>query len=157
MASHVSFALHPEFDAFLFAGIGEEQNGMTLTVVSALARRGVDPWAEAARLAALPKIIAGQVLAPLLARLPVDGISIADTQAMANRLVKLLPMLEPRPASGAAKPIAQNRPIPVPTRLVFAALLAILLLSMFSKIDLSVGRLIGTFSAIDSTQQPTQD
>jgi hypothetical protein len=40
-----------DFDAFLFAPVGEERNGMLLSVLSALARLDVDPWQEAARLA----------------------------------------------------------------------------------------------------------
>jgi hypothetical protein len=36
-----------EFGAFLFASIGEESNGMALSVISALARLGIDPWQEA--------------------------------------------------------------------------------------------------------------
>ena len=43
------------FDDFLFAPIGEERNGMLLSVVSALARLNVDPWQEAANLAQLPR------------------------------------------------------------------------------------------------------
>jgi hypothetical protein len=43
------------YDAFLFESLGVEDNGMDLSVLSALARTGVDPWAEAKRLAALPR------------------------------------------------------------------------------------------------------
>jgi hypothetical protein len=44
-----------EFDDFLFAPIGEERNGMLLSVLSALARLGVDPWLGAANLTRMPK------------------------------------------------------------------------------------------------------
>jgi hypothetical protein len=44
----------PEFDDFLFAPLGEERNGMRLSVISALSRLEVDPWQEAASLAELP-------------------------------------------------------------------------------------------------------
>ena len=54
MANPASVAnLGSEFDAFLFAPIGEEKNGMLLSVVSALARLNIDPWQEAANLATL--------------------------------------------------------------------------------------------------------
>ena len=43
------------YDAFLFESLGVEDNGMDLSVLSALARAGVDPWAEAKRLAGLPR------------------------------------------------------------------------------------------------------
>jgi hypothetical protein len=40
----------PEMDAFLFASVGEEEKGIPLSVLSALARLGLDPRNEAARL-----------------------------------------------------------------------------------------------------------
>jgi hypothetical protein len=63
--------LHSDLNDFLFASIAEEQNGVTLSVVSALTRLGVDPWAEAARLMPLPKARAAEALATLIARLPI--------------------------------------------------------------------------------------
>ena len=45
--------VHSEFNEFLFAFVGEEKSGADLTVLSALARLGLDPWNEAARLSAL--------------------------------------------------------------------------------------------------------
>lgn len=45
---------HSEFNEFLFAVVGEERGGQQLTVLSALARLGLDPWGEAARLSKLP-------------------------------------------------------------------------------------------------------
>ena len=80
--------LGPEFDDFLFAPIGEEPNGMSLSVVSALARSNVDPWQEAARLARLPVQAATQRLTSLIAALPGRQI---DGGAIAARLIALLP------------------------------------------------------------------
>ena len=40
-----------QFEAFLIAPIGLQQNGMLLSVLSALARLDIDPWHEAASLA----------------------------------------------------------------------------------------------------------
>ena len=72
MALPVRFSLlHSDLNDFLFASIGEEQNGVTLSVVSALTRLGVDPWEEAARLTPLPKARAAETLAKLIARLPI--------------------------------------------------------------------------------------
>lgn len=52
MKPPASFAtLGSEFDAFLFAAIGEDRNGMPLSVVSFLARMDLDPWYEASSLA----------------------------------------------------------------------------------------------------------
>jgi hypothetical protein len=45
-----AFGLTVRYNDFLFAPIGEQANGMQLSVLSALARMNVDPWEEAARL-----------------------------------------------------------------------------------------------------------
>ena len=37
-----------DLNQFLFADIGTEANGTTLSVLSVFARRGADPWTEAA-------------------------------------------------------------------------------------------------------------
>jgi hypothetical protein len=68
------------YDAFLFESLGVQENGMDLSVLSALARAGVDPWAEAKRLAALPR----QAAVTAILKFAGD----ADT---ARRLVELLP------------------------------------------------------------------
>ena len=86
-----SCPLGPEFDPFLFAPIGAEPNGMPLSVLSALARIGVDPWQEAARLTALSEANATQAMAALLAGRP-DGVSGATSDGTtAARLIALLP------------------------------------------------------------------
>ena len=85
--------LGSEFDDFLFAPIGEERNGMPLSVVSALARSDVDPWQEAAQLARLPVEAATQRLASLIATLPEASGPRWDTGAIATRLIGLLPHL----------------------------------------------------------------
>ena len=62
--------LGSEFDGFLLAPIGDDNNGMLLSVLSALARLDVDPWEEAAALARLPGDVATKKLASLNAALP---------------------------------------------------------------------------------------
>lgn len=42
-----------QFDPFLFALVGQDSRGADVTVASALARLGFDPWKEAEELAAL--------------------------------------------------------------------------------------------------------
>ena len=81
--------LGSEFDAFLFAPLGEDRNGLPLSIVSLLARMDLDPWQEAARLASLPIEAAAQKLASLL--LPVPSLKPADAPTMATRLIALLP------------------------------------------------------------------
>ena len=86
-------ALHMEsqFDGFLFASIGEERNGMLLSVLSALARLDLDPREEAARLARLPKETATQLLASMIERLPDCLLAPRDPSRIAARLIALLP------------------------------------------------------------------
>ena len=62
--------LRTDFDAFLFAPIGEDTNGMPLTLLSVLARLGIDPWEEAADLAHLPLEPALQRLSSRLEAMP---------------------------------------------------------------------------------------
>ncbi|MEW9922339.1 hypothetical protein AB2B41_22295 [Marimonas sp. MJW-29] len=51
MAEPSSLNLHPpEFDRFLQASVGEDRNGYVVTVLSTLARLGLDPWKETAEL-----------------------------------------------------------------------------------------------------------
>jgi len=86
-----TFGLGSRFDAFLFAAIGDDLNGMPLTVVSVLARADLDPWQEAAILAALPKDMATQRFAALLAALPESTSQRTDAASTAVRLIALLP------------------------------------------------------------------
>jgi hypothetical protein len=91
MALRPQFSLiHSEFNEFLFAPVGEEENGTELTVLSALARLGIDPWAEAARLSALPKEAAARALATTIAMLPEGHWTGSDVSAIAARLVSRL-------------------------------------------------------------------
>ena len=64
---------------------------MPLNVVSALTRLDVDPWEEAARLAALPKVLAAEALEPMIARLPIFRRQQSDNLIISQRLVELLP------------------------------------------------------------------
>jgi len=85
--------LGSEFDTFLFAPIGEDTNGMFLTVLSALARLGVDPWKEAADLARLSRAGAIQRLASLIEALPDRPSEYLNPRTTAARLIALLPQL----------------------------------------------------------------
>jgi hypothetical protein len=81
----------PELDLFLFATVGEEVNGIPLSVVSALARLGLDPRREAARLSHLTSKAAANQLARMFARLPDRPWTSSDLRKIASRLVELLP------------------------------------------------------------------
>jgi hypothetical protein len=76
---------------FLFAPIGTERNGMTLTPASAFARLGEDPWREAGRLARLPKPAAIDSLARTLTGMPASVWPLAVATPIAARLIALLP------------------------------------------------------------------
>jgi len=93
MALRQEYALgHSRLNGFLFAVIGEEENGQELTVLSALSRLGLNPWKEAAQLGDMPKQDATTALADTLARLPEDdGWLQADRLSISARLVDLLP------------------------------------------------------------------
>jgi hypothetical protein len=93
--------LASEFDNFLFAPIREDKHGMLLSVVSALARLDVDPWEEAAKLAAMPGEAATQRLSALLASLPTEPASDPERRTIAARLVALLPR----------RPVAAGSPV----------------------------------------------
>lgn len=84
-------SLASEFDDFLLAPIGEDNNGMLLSVLSALARLDVDPWEEAATLARLPGDTATRKLASLIAALPDGPSARPDSGTIAARLISLLP------------------------------------------------------------------
>jgi hypothetical protein len=100
-AASVSF-INSEFSEFLYAPIGAERNGMTLSLLSALARLNIDPWEEAAGLSQLPKYAAAHRLASLIARLPQRTWGERDCSAIADRLVELLPHRSvPSPAEDA--------------------------------------------------------
>ena len=88
--SALSF-IDPEFNEFLFAPIGEQENGMTVSVFSALARLGLDPWREAKRLSELPMDGAVGVLGETIARVVDLQWAKIDAARIATRLVHLLP------------------------------------------------------------------
>jgi hypothetical protein len=83
--------LGSEFDDFLFSSIGEDRNGLTLSVASMLARLNLDPWHEAASFAGLSVATAIQKLTLLIAALPDQAFKQLDPAALATRLIALLP------------------------------------------------------------------
>jgi hypothetical protein len=82
--------LRTDFDAFLYSSVGDDSNGFPLTLLTVLARLGVDPWEEAAELAALPTEPAMQRLAARLESMANAPASADDTVNLASRLIKLL-------------------------------------------------------------------
>lgn len=115
---------HSEFNAFLYAVVGEEKSGMRLTVLSALTRIGLDPWREAARLADLPREAATRALAAMVNTLPEGDWKASDSWAIADRLVRSLPSRgSPAAGSPQEKYIDEKRPkFQVPKWLFWTAL-----------------------------------
>lgn len=81
----------PQYDLFLHAPVGDDVRGTSVTVLSMLARLGVDPWVEAAALARLREAAARHRLAALLDRFA-DVPLFGPARAMAvSRLIACLP------------------------------------------------------------------
>src|SRR5271154_6541062 len=89
---HAYAPILPEFDAFLFASVGEEVDGAPLSVLSALSRLDLDPRDEAARLAHLTKEAAADQLARMIARLSDRRGSAAEARRIAGGLIERLPI-----------------------------------------------------------------
>jgi hypothetical protein len=122
--------INSEFNDFLFAPIGDEGNGMTLSVISALTRLDIDPWREAARLADLSKEKAAQAVVAIISRFPGGRWAPADMRDIAARLVAFLPqravIAAPRPtAAGAGKANARAIVLVISLALSAAAFLAL--------------------------------
>lgn len=100
----------PEFERFLHAPVGEDRNGYVVTVLSTLARLGLDPWNETSELATLGREAAGARLGLLLSRfrdVPALG---SDHGRVARELSLLLPESPPaRPLQQAASTVADGR------------------------------------------------
>ena len=81
----------PEFDRFLHASVGEDRNGYAVTVLSTLARLGLDPWKETAELVMLGHAAAQARLGTLLARFRDVPALASDHGWVARDLSQLLP------------------------------------------------------------------
>lgn len=90
-ASDVLHPDGPDYDAFLHAELGEDRTGVAVTVLSALARIGLEPWTEAKELALLSNEEAEVRLnAHLAAITDVPALAMAS-RSKAAKLVSLLP------------------------------------------------------------------
>jgi hypothetical protein len=127
-----------DLNSFLFADVGVEASGMTLSVLSTLARLGLDPWQEAARLATLPQKAAAEGLARALVTMPASPWSDPDATAIAARLVSLLPVRGTPPTAPSAQ---SARPVPVSFQMTWRrAILLALLAATVGATTLSLGR-----------------
>jgi hypothetical protein len=76
-------------DRFLHASVGNDGNGNPVTVLSAFARMGLDPWEEAADLSKLTQEKARLRLGGRLDRF--QGVEASGSGATVQRLLDLLP------------------------------------------------------------------
>jgi hypothetical protein len=90
---------HSDLNDFLFAVIGQEASGLELSVMSALAREGLDPWQEGMRLARLPLPSAIDELARMIAAMPASLWPQPVATEVATRLVRLLPWQDGKPSA----------------------------------------------------------
>src|SRR5579862_3092880 len=104
--------LGSEFDKFLFTALGDDQNGLPLSVVSLLARMNLDPWAEAGALAALPVEAAARRLAGSLDALTDPLLRQIHSEMTIQRLLALLP--QPRPAAVQKPASSADTQVPEP-------------------------------------------
>ena len=131
--------LRSQLDDFLLAPIGCEKNGMTLTVLSALARQDIDPWREAASLAEMPKESATLRISSLIAELPDRPSSRLEPEAIAARLVARLPRQ-------SAEAPARNKAVQRATAANHSGLVIFLVLAAF---------LLGARALIAIRESPT--
>ena len=122
------YRLGTEYDAFLFAPVGEDKSGGMLSTLSALARMNLDPWREAAVLAGLPADAAVRRLSASIGALPDALPGTPDFPGIAARLVALLPPPTPveMPSSAQAATVAP----PIPVRTMGLAFLLLMLLGL---------------------------
>ena len=156
MSAATTPRLGREFDRFLYASVGDDNNGMPLTVLSALARMDVDPWAEASKLTQLPQESAVTQLASLLGALRNAPFAGLDPARIAAPLIALLPCPRNR-APSMLRAFAQTAPTKhaaaVSTVLTVSTYLIFMLLSQWLMGSLQAPRQIQP----PATSAPTID
>ncbi|MCK1626770.1 hypothetical protein IVA98_27175 [Bradyrhizobium sp. 160] len=94
MESRTTVAPSSRYDDFLYAVICEDRNGTQVSVISALTRLDVDPWAEATRLETMKETDAKARLMAMLDRASAQNWNSSQKDAVARRLIELLPSPE---------------------------------------------------------------
>jgi hypothetical protein len=97
------------FDAFLHSAIDDDHNGMALTVLSAFARKDLDPWDEAESLLRLGPDRAVPKLAEFIRGLPPGPMPRPSAEAIAIRLIGLLTRSRAPPARGSSPRLGDVR------------------------------------------------
>ena len=130
---HAYAPMLPEFDSFLYASVGEEVDGVPVSVLSALSRLGLDPRDEAARLSHLTKETAADQLARMIAGLSDRRWALSEARGIAGRLIERLPTSTTAGKSDRFDTGAAPRPGSEPSQfLVYLALLIALVVGVFA-------------------------
>ncbi|WP_298975051.1 hypothetical protein [uncultured Roseobacter sp.] len=108
-----SDVLHPDgsdYDAFLFAELGEDKTGAAVTVLSALARLDLEPWTEARELAGLGREDAKvRLTTHFEAITDIPALALAS-EGRAAKLISLLPKRAPLRVSKSLEAGTNNSP-----------------------------------------------
>ena len=99
-----------QYTAFLFEPLGDDRNGVPLALASILGRMSLDPWSEAASLAAMSDDTAARKLASLIEAMPNPAWMHPESNTLAERLIRLLPK-RPKPTSTATRTLAGTHAI----------------------------------------------
>jgi hypothetical protein len=131
----------PDLNNFLFAAVGEERNGIPLSMMSALAQLELDPWEEAGRLSALAKQEAIERLTGLILRLPGFRRPSSEAQQIAAELVDALPKHsdDGGPAKNPRRPAPRNIASGKAFWLLCLAVAAIAFFLMLTQRDVPLG------------------
>lgn len=120
------------FDGFLYANIGEDHSGQNVSVLSALARLGLDPWDEAADLSDLPQEGARLRLAGLLARFRDVPALLQDSGMIVQHLITLLPKASVQQSVARIDLASRARAIGLGPLITMMLVLVYLVWSLFS-------------------------
>ncbi len=123
----------PDFEPFLGATVGEDRYGINVTVLSMLARLGVDPWTEVAELAAISEGPARKRLDSLMVRFKdVPGL-VSDRGKVISELLDFMPRKK-----ASAKPTSQggmvNLTVPPAGAPIYWIVAAVLLLGWIANL-----------------------
>lgn len=120
----------PEFERFLYASVGHDRKGRTVTVLSALARLDLDPWKETADLVALGRDAAATRLGLLLAKFRDVPALASNPGPVVQHLSLLLPAPPQHQALATAASSAANS-LPQSTALIWTILAFLFVLLQF--------------------------
>jgi len=143
MSATASSRLGSEFNKFLYASLGDDNNGVPLTVLSALARMEVDPWEEASNLTTMTSEHAVTQLASLLGALRNAPAASLESIGLARILIALLPRRHNRALpmlKAFARAAPTKGPAAVSTALTLVTYLLFMLLSQWLIVNLMANR-----------------